>query len=297
MASIYTSRQLLDPNWIYRSQEQSRQDYRDRLESLGETAKWFRDWRNHKAEEEKTIRDQNTRRALLGNYSEQGPTEAAAANRFIETGDPSGIMNLENMKAVNKARDEEKTARDLEERDLKKRRYELAIRDIESETDPSKRIPKIKAALELGIDAGVDVSPIEDMLEQEQEAKGKAEFIVKEKAFDEAKEKKRTEIKQRTKELIEEYVSRLEDISDKDEYNQVLGELKTMAEANGLRSEIKWPEERKKSRTVRTAKEEDEYKELSDLKSDYDKGLRDQWTTVQQSRLDELSKMKPFGGK
>lgn len=175
MASIYTSRQLLDPNWIYRSQEQSRQDYRDRLESLGETAKWFRDWRNRKAEEEKTIRDQNTRRALLGNYSEQGPTEAAAANRFIETGDPSGIMNLENMKSVNKARDEEKTARALEEADLKKRRYNLAVQDIESETDPSKRIPKIKTAIELGIDADVDVSELKEMLKNAQESKGQSE--------------------------------------------------------------------------------------------------------------------------
>ena len=175
MASIYTSRQLLDPNWIYRSQEQSRQDYRDRLESLGETAKWFRDWRNRKAEEEKNVQDQNTRRALLGGYSEQGPTEAAVANRFIETGDPSGIMNLENMKAVNKARDEEKTAREAEELGLKKRRYNLAVQDIESETDPSKRIPKLKTAIELGIDAGVDVSYLEAMLKREQEAKGESE--------------------------------------------------------------------------------------------------------------------------
>lgn len=288
MASIYTSRQLLDPNWIYKSNEQSRQDYRDRLNSLGETAKWFRDWRNRKAEEEKNVQDQNTRRALLGNYSEQGPVEAAAANRFVETGDPSGIMNLENMKAANKARDEEKTARALEERDLKKRRYELAIRDIESETDPSKRIPKIKTALELGIDAGVDVSPLEEMLEQEQEAKGKAEFIMKEKVFDEAKAKERSEIKQRTKDLIEEYVSRLEDIADKDEYNQVLGELKNMAEANGLRSDIKWPEEKKKTRTARTAKEEDEYQALL-LDKQYNR-----MTIEKEQRFDKLSKLKPY---
>ena len=297
MASIYTSRQLLDPNWLAKANAMEQQEYQQRLNSLGETANWFRDWRNRKDEEAKQARDMNTRAALLGDYGKQGPVEAAVANRFIETGDASGIMNVENNKIITQSRQDEINKGKAEALELKKQKFELAKREIDSYSKPAERISAIKNAIDKGIDAKEDVTELENLLELEQEAKGKAEFIEKEKEWDKAQETKQNEIKKRTKKLIEEFVSRLKDIDDKDEYNQTLNELKTMAKVNGLRSEIKFPDKMKKSRTVRTAKEEDEYIDLLELKSDYDKGLSNQWTTVQQSRLDKLSKMKPFWSK
>ena len=297
MASIYTSRQLLDPNWLAKANAMEQQEYQQRLNSLGETADWFRDWRNRKAEQEKQTRDMNTRAALLGDYGNDDPITKAVADRFIQTGDPSQLISLRQIQEAETARAAEAEKRKAEELELKRRKYELAKRDIESYTKPNERISAIKTAIDRGIDANEDVTELENLLDQEQDAKGQAEFIEKEKAFDKEQETKQSEIKKRTKNLIEEYVSRLEDIDDKDEYNNVLDELKKMAEANGLRSEIKVPDEMKKSRTQRTAKEEDEYKELLELKSDYDKGLSNQWTTVQQSRLDKLANMKPFWSK
>lgn len=292
MASIYTSRQLLDPNWLAKANAMEQQEYQQRLNSLGETANWFRDWRNRKVEQAK----QNTRAALLGDYGND-PITKAVADKFIQTGDPSQLITLRQIQEAETARAADAEKRKAEELELKRRRYELAKRDIESYTKPNERISAIKTAIDAGIAANEDVTELEKLLELEQEAKGKAEFIEKEKTFDKANETKQNEIKNRTKNLIEEYVSRLEDIDYKDEYNQTLNELKTMAEANGLRSEIKFPDEKKESRTQRTAKEEDEYEDLLELKSDYDKGLSNQWTTVQQSRLDKLSKMKPFWSK
>ena len=297
MASIYTSRQLLDPNWLAKANAMEQQEYQQRLNSLGETANWFRDCRNRKDEQAKQTPDMHTKAALLGDYGNDDPITKAVADRFIQTGDPSQLISLRQIQETKDARAAEAEKRKAEELELKRRKYELAKRDIESYTKPNERISAIKTAIDRGIDANEDVTELEKLLEQEQDAKGQAEFIEKEKAFDKEEESKQTEIKKRTKNLIEEYVSRLEDIDDKDEYNQTLNELKTMAEANGLRSEIKFPDEIKKSRTQRTAKEEDEYKELLELKSDYDKGLSNQWTTVQQSRLDKLANMKPFWSK
>ena len=267
MASIYTSRQMLDPNWLAKANAMEQQEYQQRMNSLGETANWFRDWRNRKDEEEKQTRDMNTRAALLGDYGKHGPVEAAVANRFIETGDASGIMNVENNKIITQYRQDEINKRKAEDLELKRRKFDLAKRDIESYTKPNERISAIKTAIDAGIAANEDVTELENLLELEQEAKGKTEFIKKE---------------------IEERVSRLEDIEDIDEFNQALTELKTMAEAHGLRSKIKFPDEKKKSRTQRTAKEEDEYQALL-LDKKYNR-----MTIEKQQRLDKLSKLTPY---
>lgn len=287
MASIYTSRQLLDPNWLAKANAMKQQEYQQRMNSLGETANWFRDWRNRKAEEAKQARDMNTRAALLGDYGND-PITKAAADRFIQSGDPSQLITLRQIQEAETARAADAEKRKAEDLELKRRKFDLAKRDIESYTKPNERISAIKTAIDAGIAANEDVTELENLLELEQEAKGKAEFIEKEKAFDKSQETKQNEIKKRTKNLIEEYVSRLEDIDDKDEYNQALTELKTMAEANGLRSEIKFPDEMKKSRTQRTAKEEDEYQALL-LDKKYNR-----MTIEKQQRLDKLSKLTPY---
>lgn len=287
MASIYTSRQLLDPNWLAKANAMEQQEYQQRLNSLDETANWFRDWRNSKAEQEKQTRDMNTRAALLGDYGND-PITKAVADKFIQTGDPSQLITLRQIQEAETARAADAEKRKAEDLELKRRKFELVKRDIESYTKPNERISAIKTAIDAGIAANEDVTELENLLEQEQEEKGKAEFIVKEKEWDKAQETKQSEIKKRTKNLIEEYVSRLEDIDDKDEYNQTLTELKTMAEANGLRSEIKFPEEIKKSRTQRTAKEEDEYQALL-LDKKYNR-----MTIEKQQRLDKLSKLTPY---
>ncbi len=215
-------------------------------------------------------------------------SEIGAMNDYIENADSSKFLTLRQIKEVEDARKLEEQKRKDEELDLKRRKFDLAKRDIESYSKPNERISAIKNAIDTGIAANQDVSELENLLEQEQEAKGKAEFIEKEKEWDKAQESKQSNIKKRTKDLIEEYVSRLEDIEDKDEYNQSLNELKTMAEANGLRSEIKFPDEKKKSRTQRTAKEEDEYQALL-LDKKYNR-----MTIEKQQKLDKLSKLTPY---
>ena len=302
MARIYSSRQLLDPTFVNMMNQNvaerlqaSRQDRANLLNKLSGTvagaARGFGKYIDESQAEEKQLKEQATRAALLGDYGNDDPVTKAVADRFIQTGDPSQLITLRQIQETNAAR-----ARDAEERkeadlELKRRKFDLAKRDIESYTKPNERISAIKTAIDTGIAANEDVTELENLLEQEQEAKGKAEFIEKEKEWDKAQETKQSEIKKRTKDLIEEYVSRLEDIDDKDTYNQTLAELKTMAEANGLRSEIKFPDEKKKSRTTRTAKEEDEYEALM-LDSKYGR-----MTIEKQQRLDKLNKLKPYSSK
>ena len=300
MARIYSSRQLLDPTFVNMMNQNvaerlqaSRQDRANLLNKLSGTvagaARGFGKYIDESQAEEKQLKEQATRAALLGDYGNDDPVTKAVADRFIQTGDPSQLITLRQIQETNAAR-----ARDAEERkeadlELKRRKFDLAKRDIESYTKPNERISAIKTAIDTGIAANEDVTELENLLEQEQEAKGKAEFIEKEKEWDKAQETKQSEIKKRTKDLIEEYVSRLEDIDDKDTYNQTLAELKTMAEANGLRSEIKFPDEKKKSRTTRTAKEEDE---LAKLQLRIEAGLP--MTVEQTARYEKLSKFTPY---
>ena len=302
MARIYSSRQLLDPAFVNMMNQavadrlnRQREDRANLYKSLGDTvsgaARGFGKYIDESRAEEKQLKEQATRAALLGDYGNDDPVTKAVADKFIQTGDPSQLITLRQIQETNDARVAEAEARKNAELELKRRKFDLAKRDIESYTKPNERISAIKTAIDTGIAANQDVTELENLLEQEQEAKGKAEFIEKEKEWDKTQENKQNEIKKRTKDLIEEYVSRLEDIDDKDTYNQTLAELKTMAEANGLRSEIKFPDEKKKSRTTRTAKEEDEYEALM-LDSKYGR-----MTIEKQQRLDKLNKLKPYSSK
>jgi hypothetical protein len=302
MARLYTSRALLDPNYIslmqnadQRALENKRKNremlYNNLQTGIGALSKAVGQGIDTYREYAKNQEDIAKRQTLLGDYGNDDPVTKAVADRFIQTGDPSQLITLRQIQETNAARVKDAEERKAAELELKRRRFDLAKRDIESYTKPNERISAIKTAIDTGIAANQDVTELENLLEQEQEAKGKAEFIEKEKEWDKAQETKQSEIKKRTKDLIEEYVSRLEDIDDKDTYNQTLAELKTMAEANGLRSEIKFPDEKKKSRTTRTAKEEDEYAALM-LDSKYGR-----MTIEKQQRLDKLNKLKPYSSK
>lgn len=293
MARIYNTRQFLDPRYIdmmnqsiNRRLDTSRQDRANVLGALSNTIGSAASNVGRYIDEE---RGKESRRSLLGSYDTSDPLKAAAADKFIQTGDPSAMMNIDQMEKTFQARQDEEATRKNEELLLKKQIFENAVEDIDTyRNDPDKKIAAINRAISKGLEAGVDVSDLKLQLQNAQEEKGKAEFIIKEQEFEKQKEAKQSEIKKRTKDLIEEYVSRLEDIEDKDEYNQSLNELKTMAEANGLRSEIKWPDEKKKSRTQRTAKEEDEYQALL-LDKKYNR-----MTIEKQQRLDKLSKLTPY---
>jgi len=293
MARIYNTRQFLDPRYvdmmnqsINRRLDTSRQDRANVLGALSNTIGSAASNVGRYIDEE---RGKETRRSLLGSYDTSDPLKAAAADKFIQTGDPSAMMNIDQMEKTFQARQDEEATRKNEELLLKKQIFENAVEDIDTyRNDPDKKIAAINRAISKGLEAGVDVSDLKFELQNAQEEKGKAEFIIKEQEFEKQKEAKQSEIKKRTKDLIEEYVSRLEDIEDKDEYNQSLNELKTMAEANGLRSEIKFPDEKKKSRTQRTAKEEDEYQALL-LDKKYNR-----MTIEKQQKLDKLSKLTPY---
>lgn len=293
MARIYNTRQFLDPRYIdmmnqsiNRRLDTSRQDRANVLGALSKTIGSAASNVGRYIDEE---RGKESRRSLLGSYDTSDPLKAAVADKFIQTGDPSAMMNIDQMEKTFQARKDEEATRKNEEVLLKKQIFENAVEDIDTyRNDPDKKIVAINRAISKGLEAGVDVSDLKLQLQNAQEEKGKAEFIIKEQEFEKQKEAKQSEIKKRTKDLIEEYVSRLEDIEDKDEYNQSLNELKTMAEANGLRSDIKWPDEKKKSRTQRTAKEEDEYQALL-LDKKYNR-----MTIEKQQRLDKLSKLTPY---
>lgn len=275
MASIYTSRQLLDPNWIYKSQEQSRQDYRNRLDSLGESAKWFRDWRNRKEEEEKKVRDQNTRRALLGNYSEQGPVEAAAANRFVETGDPSGIMNLENNKMINKAREDEakKQARlNLTLNRPKfielKNKYEQQIQSGDyTGAEATKAYMLAMEAETPGLMQGVDFDSYEAAKKKEAEEKVFAEQ--EKKTIEMAEAQRQKNIANRSADLKQFILSRLPEgtIKDIDEKNEYMDMIDRYSQT-GLLTEEDKKELQKYVQGVKTTKQQIQEAQTGAIASD-----------------------------
>lgn len=262
---MYTSRQLLDPNMILERQKQSSENIRRGWEALGNLAGYVGDKFEEQNRKNYLAKEKGVEK--LEDLPEwQDPQFRAAAYSFSK-GDRSGIDNYYQTKALNKAREEETASRNAEIQATNERYFDLAKRQIDSAISPEEKIKAIDNAIQAGIKANKDTTDLENELELAQEEKGKAGFIVKEQKFDEAQAKKNADIKNRTKNLIEEYVVRLEDIEDKEEYNQALNELKGMAEANGLRSEIKWPDEKKIKKTL-TPKEQDEYNDLLDLKND-----------------------------
>ena len=218
---------------------------------------------------------------------------SALDSRKINSSDPSMIWrwktDMDATKESNNA---------IKEADLKNfgnKATMILNRDLPSDFGSLKSEEKeLENVILEGQKIGYDVSPL---LERQKELKGLHEDITFEdmqKKFYEEKEKKRQEtekqVKARTKKLIDEYVARLDDIIDKDEYNQTLAELKKMAEANGIRSEYKWPDERKKSRTTRTYDEQVEFEYLNELNN---ANRLDQTKSL---RLQTLRKLKPYKG-
>lgn len=233
MASIYTSRQMLDPSWIAKANAIEQQEYQQRLNSLGEAAKWFRDWRNRKAEEEKQARDMNTRAALLGDYGKQGPVEAAVANRFIETGDASGIMNVENNKTLAQSRIDDAKKRAEEALSTArpkfielKNKYEQQIADGDfTGAEATKAYMQAMEEKTPGLMNGVDFDAYEAAKKREAEEKAFAEQDKKTRELAEAKRQKN--IANRSSELKQFILSRMpegsiKDIDEKNEYMDMI---------------------------------------------------------------------------
>lgn len=233
MASIYTSRQMLDPSWIEKANKMEQQEYQQRLNSLGETAKWFRDWRNSKAEQEKQARDMNTRAALLGDYGKQGPVEAAVANRFIETGDASGIMNVENNKTLAQSRIDDAKKRAEEALSTArpkfielKNKYEQQIADGDfTGAEATKAYMQAMEEKTPGLMNGVDFDAYEAAKKREAEEKAFAEQDKKTRELAEAK--RQENIANRSSELKQFILSRMpegsiKDIDEKNEYMDMI---------------------------------------------------------------------------
>lgn len=243
MASIYTSRQLLDPNWIARANNMAQQEYQQRMNSLSETAKWFRDWRNRKAEQAKQMNDMNTRAALLGDYGKDDPITKAVADRFIQTGDPSQLITLRQIQETNAARAAEAEERKKAERELAERTYKLAVQSINSSNDPSVKIPAIREAIQAGEKAGVDVDYLYDMLKAEQgvkiEKETKAEVTKTEAA---EKASILSDLKDAAAKLENEAASiDKRDANAVADFNQRRAELQSAVDANAMTKDVKVP--------------------------------------------------------
>ena len=156
------------------------------------------------------------------------------------------------------------------------------IRTLQAETE---------SAIIEGKKIGADTKALESRLDDLRERSGKLAF---EQSWEESNKKKLSEneaFKKREREFIEEELARLEDLTDKDEYNSGLRQLKYEAGLSGIRSDLKWPDERKKSRTHRTGKEEDEFNALEALNQ---KGRLIYAEEIE--RYNKLKKLKPFKG-
>ena len=279
---MYTSRLLLDPNSIINKQKEDKERLYNAWNALAEGV-------GKKIGE--SFAEQN-RKDYLANQKDvenledlpewQDPQFRAAAYSFAK-GDRSGIDNYYQTKALNKAREAEaQKAKDIQTRELDN--LEDAIAHSEDwNTTASLYEKAIQKANELGDIERMNRLKEEAATVDKTEAMWKAqkpeEKIDPEKAFAKLKEK----IKFRIQNLP----------TNEEERNAEIDSLNKLVSDYQI-TDIKVPS---KKRTKRTAEEEDEYMDLLEIKSDYDKGLRNQWTTVQQKRLDELSKLKSFGSK
>lgn len=247
MASIYTSRQLLDPNWLAKANAMEQQEYQQRLNSLGETANWFRDWRNRKAEQAKLKNDMNTRAALLGDYGKQGPVEAAVANRFIETGDYSGILNVENNKTLAQARIDDAKTRAEEALSTArpkfielKNKYEQQFADGDfTGAEATKAYMQAMEEKTPGLMNGVDFDAYEAAKKREAEEKAFAEQDKKTRELAEAK--RQENIANRSSELKQFILSLLPEgtIKDIEEKNEYLDMIDSYAQTGLLTEEDK----------------------------------------------------------
>lgn len=306
MARIYNTRQFLDPRYVdmmnqsvNRRLDTSRQDRANVLGALSKTIGSAATGIGKYLDEEE---GKETRRALLGSYGNSDPLKAAAADKFIESGDPSSMLAIDQAEKTFMARQDEETKRRDEELLLKKQLFDNAVENIDTyKNDPEREIAAINTAIEKGIAAKQDVSGLQDMLKEKQAEKEEVEWQSRVAKFEEEKDKQQQdyekEMKDLTKKIINEQIVRLENIADKDEHNYVLNRLKETAEKHGMLSDIKWPEEKKMSRTIRTPEEEKEYNNFLELKKDIANGLRGPFDPVEQARFDKLSKLKPWESK
>ena len=194
MARIYTTRQLLDPRYVdmmnqaaNRRLDMASQDRANLLGSLSRTVGAASTGLGKYIDEEM---GKETRRALVGNYGENDPLKTVAAEKFIQTGDPSAMMSIDQMEKTFKARQDEQEERKSAEKESAEKTYRLAVQSIHSSNDPAVRIPAIREAILAGEKAGIDVEYLYDMLKSEQVEKVGQEESAK--ASEEEKEKRNT---------------------------------------------------------------------------------------------------------
>lgn len=194
MARIYTTRQLLDPRYVdmmnqaaNRRLDMASQDRANLLGSLSRTVGAASTGLGKYIDEEM---GKETRRALVGNYGENDPLKTVAAEKFIQTGDPSAMMSIDQMEKTFKARQEEQEERKTSEKESAEKTYKLAVQSIYSSNDPAVRIPAIRDAILAGEKAGIDVEYLYDMLKSEQVEKVGQEASAKE--SEEEKERRNT---------------------------------------------------------------------------------------------------------
>ena len=287
MARIYTTRQLLDPRYVdmmnqaaNRRLDMASQDRANLLGSLSKTVGAASTGFGKYLDEET---GKETRRALIGNYGENDPLKTAAAEKFIQTGDPSAMMSIDQMEKTFKAREEEKDQREAEEQDLKTKLFKIAVEDIDTyKNDPEKEIAAINKAIEKGVAARQDVTDLQNRLKEAQAEKEEVEWASRVAEFDEEKTKQQLEYEkemhENIKKILKEQIAGLEKIPSVKQYNYVLNRLKQTAKRHGMVSDFNWPKEQSEYRTPEEedmlipllAKERDEKKGLAPM-SEVDK--------------------------
>ena len=236
-----------------------------------------------------------------GNEDQKMRDIAALESRKINASDPSMIWRWK-AQMDQQAAEAEKNRLATKEANDALRQNDLANFGYKESMLLSRNMPQtpgeirtlqteIESAIIEGKKIGADTKALESSLEDLRERSGKLAF---EQAYEEDEKKKIAEneaFKKREREFIEEELSRLEDLTDKDEYNAGIRQLKYEAGLSGIRSDVKWPDERKKSRTHRTGKEEDEFNALEALNQ---KGRLIYAEEIE--RYNKLKKLKPFKG-
>lgn len=254
MARIYSSRQLLDPTFVNMMNQNvaerlqaSRQDRANLLNKLSGTvagaARGFGKYIDESRAEEKQLKEQATRAALLGDYGNDDPVTKAVADRFIQTGDPSQLITLRQIQETNAARAAEAEERKNAERNLAERTYKLAVQSINSSNDPSVKISAIRDAIQAGEKAGVDVDYLYDMLKAEQGVKIEKETKAEE-TKTEAAEKANilSDLKDAAAKLENEAITidkrNPDAVAD---FNQRRNELQAAVDANAMTKDVKVP--------------------------------------------------------
>ena len=278
MARIYTTRQLLDPHYVdmmnqavNRRLDMASQDRANLLGSLSRTVGTASTGLGKYIDEEM---GKETRRALIGNYGANDPLKTAAAEKFIQTGDPSAMMSIDQMEKTFNARQEESAQREAEELDLKKQLFDLSVEDINTyKNNPEKEIAAINNAIEKGVTAKQDVTELQNRLKEAQAEKEEVEWASKVADFEEEKDKQQLEYEkemdENIKKILKEQIAGLDKIPSVRQYNYVLNRLKETAERHGIKSDFNWPVEQSE---YRTPEEEDKLKVLLEKESDEKKG-------------------------